>query len=115
MLPFWSPTTVSAAKLKRRPPLTTLAQRLMKTTFSIICGPSPVFWGWSRRLSRRGPRSPPPKAARGAGRGGGGRRGGGDGGGCHGRRGRVCDGCVFVAHLLWIRIQGRPRGRSPRR
>jgi hypothetical protein len=29
----------------------------MKTTFSIIEGPSPVFWDWSReRLSRRGPR-----------------------------------------------------------
>src|SRR5271170_5595099 len=64
MLPFWSPTTVSAAKLNRRPPFTTLAQRLMKTTFSIICGPSPVFWGWSRRLSRRGPRWPPPKPSR---------------------------------------------------
>src|ERR1700678_892894 len=61
MLPFWSPTTVSAAKLNRRPPLTTFAQRLMKTTFSTIAGPSPVFWGWSRRLSRRGPRWPPPR------------------------------------------------------
>src|SRR5208283_2516103 len=68
MLPFWSPTTVRAAKLKRRPPLTTFAQRLMKTTFSIIEGPSPVFWGWSRRLSRRGPRMPPPNPPRRSGR-----------------------------------------------
>src|ERR1700690_45655 len=69
MLPFWSPTTVRAAKLKRRPPLTTLAQRLMKTTFSIIDGPSPVFWAWSReRLSRRGPRWAPPQPAQRCGR-----------------------------------------------
>src|ERR1019366_8042299 len=59
MLPFWSPTTVSAAKLKRRPPLTTFAQRWMKTTFSSIDGPSPDDCDWSReRLSRRGPRMP---------------------------------------------------------
>ncbi len=34
--PLWLPETISALKLKRRPPLTTLAQRLMKTTFSVV-------------------------------------------------------------------------------
>lgn len=34
-LPFLSPTTTNAEKLNRRPPLTTLAHRLMLTTFSI--------------------------------------------------------------------------------
>src|SRR5690606_37363487 len=34
--PFWSPTTTSAAKPKRRPPLTTLATRLMWTSLSTI-------------------------------------------------------------------------------
>ena len=33
-LPFPSPTTTTAAKEKRRPPFTTLATRLIKTTFS---------------------------------------------------------------------------------
>src|SRR5690349_10132656 len=33
--PRLSPTTTKALKLKRRPPLTTLAERLMKTTFSV--------------------------------------------------------------------------------
>jgi hypothetical protein len=37
-LPLPSPTTESAEKLKRRPPFTTLAQRLMKTTFSNMPG-----------------------------------------------------------------------------
>src|SRR6476646_2758382 len=32
--PFWSPTTTSAAKPKRRPPFTTLATRLMWTSLS---------------------------------------------------------------------------------
>src|SRR5580704_7010470 len=32
--PFWSPTTTKAAKPKRRPPLTTLATRLMWTSLS---------------------------------------------------------------------------------
>ena len=41
-LPSWSPATISALKLKRRPPLTTLAQRLMKTTFSVV---SPLAGG----------------------------------------------------------------------
>src|SRR5207248_11575650 len=34
--PSWSPATINAVKLKRRPPFTTLAQRLMKTTFSVV-------------------------------------------------------------------------------
>src|SRR5207237_735718 len=34
--PSWSPATINALKLKRRPPLTTFAQRLMKTTFSVV-------------------------------------------------------------------------------
>src|ERR1700722_10363861 len=34
--PLWSPATISALKLKRRPPLTTFAQRLMNTTFSVV-------------------------------------------------------------------------------
>src|SRR5207249_1308371 len=34
--PSWSPATINALKLKRRPPFTTLAQRLMKTTFSVV-------------------------------------------------------------------------------
>src|SRR6266446_2155931 len=33
--PCLSPMTISALKLNRRPPFTTLAQRLMKTSFSI--------------------------------------------------------------------------------
>src|SRR5436305_5520811 len=33
--PFWSPTTTRAAKPKRRPPLTTLATRLMCTSLSM--------------------------------------------------------------------------------
>lgn len=36
----WSPLTTRAEKEKRRPPLTTLAQRLMNTTFSASWGPS---------------------------------------------------------------------------
>src|SRR5690349_18718761 len=34
-LPRLSPTTTRALKLKRRPPFTTLAERLMNTTFSV--------------------------------------------------------------------------------
>src|SRR6478752_283748 len=63
-VPSPSPTTTSAVKLKRRPPFTTLATRLMVTTRS-------TYWFCSRlsrlsrppRLSRRSPRSarsPPP-------------------------------------------------------
>jgi len=33
--PFWSPTTTSALKEKRRPPLTTFATRFRWTTFSV--------------------------------------------------------------------------------
>src|ERR1700722_15151905 len=65
MLPFWSPTTERAAKLNRRPPLTTLAQRLMKTTFSIIAGlPSGFGAGLRLRSSRRGPPWPRPNSRR---------------------------------------------------
>src|SRR5215204_1094047 len=61
--PSPSPTTTSAVKLNRRPPLTTLATRLMATTrsrcgvFSWAAPPRPP----SRRSlrSRRSPRSPP--------------------------------------------------------
>src|SRR6478672_5198356 len=62
-MPLPSPTTTRAVKLKRRPPLTTLATRLMVTTRS-------TYWLFSAsrlsrppRLSRRSPRSvrsPPP-------------------------------------------------------
>src|SRR3990172_4475696 len=49
--PFWSPTTTSAAKPKRLPPLTTLATRLMCTSLS------------TNSLSRsRSSRSRPPRA-----------------------------------------------------
>src|SRR5205814_9623008 len=34
--PSWSPATINALKLKRRPPFTTFAQRLMNTTFSVV-------------------------------------------------------------------------------
>src|SRR5215470_6058961 len=37
--PFASPTTTSALKLKRRPPFTTFATRLMWTTFSLSSTP----------------------------------------------------------------------------
>src|ERR1700742_2671901 len=56
-VPSPSPTTTSAVKLKRRPPLTTLATRLMSTTRStnaLFSGAPP------RRSSRRSRRSPPP-------------------------------------------------------
>src|SRR5213079_1104156 len=35
-LPSWSPATIRALKLKRRPPLTTFAQRLMNTTEKVV-------------------------------------------------------------------------------
>ena len=53
--PCLSPTTISALKLKRRPPLTTLAERLMKTTFSVNSCPecaSKVGSGSGRRAVR---------------------------------------------------------------
>src|SRR4028119_1739818 len=56
-MPSPSPTTTSAVKLKRRPPLTTLATRLIVTTRStkaVFSAPAP------RRLSRSPrPRRPP--------------------------------------------------------
>src|SRR5690349_7981988 len=64
-MPSPSPTTTSAVKLKRRPPLTTLETRLIATTRS-RCG---VF-SWAApprppsRRSRRSPRSPPPPSRR---------------------------------------------------
>ena len=56
--PFWSPTTISAAKEKRRPPFTVAATRLMWTSFSTI-SLSPRSSGLFR--SRRSRRSPPPR------------------------------------------------------
>src|SRR5436309_9727409 len=61
--PRLSPTTTKALKLNRRPPLTTLAERLMNTTFSDNCSPP-----WPSRPDseseggrpRRGPRPRPP-------------------------------------------------------
>src|SRR3989449_2771222 len=47
--PFWSPTTTSALKLKRRPPFTTFATRLMWTTFSFNSTPRASV------MMRRGP------------------------------------------------------------
>src|SRR3954470_5442674 len=53
-----SPTTTSAVKLKRRPPLTTLATRLIATTRSMYDWPLSAP---PRRSSRRSRRSPPPR------------------------------------------------------
>src|SRR5215471_17023336 len=56
-IPLPSPTTTSAVKLKRRPPLTTLATRLMVTTcsrYAACFSAAPP-----RRSSRRSRRSPP--------------------------------------------------------
>ena len=39
-LPLLSPTTMTAEKLKRRPPFTVLAQRLTNTVFSSSSGPA---------------------------------------------------------------------------
>src|ERR1700755_1546475 len=52
--PFWSPTTTSAAKPKRRPPFTTLATRLMLTSFS-TSSPSSRLRSRSPPRSRRSP------------------------------------------------------------
>jgi len=69
MRPCLSPATTSALKLKRRPPLTTFAERLMKTTFSLNSEPPPDSSvgsppsgepGRARRGPRLGPRPPPP-------------------------------------------------------
>src|SRR5215475_12439676 len=61
-MPSPSPTTTSAVKLNRRPPLTTLATRLIATTRS-TCG---LFSGAAppRPPSRRSRRSPPPPPRR---------------------------------------------------
>src|SRR6476619_3296314 len=52
--PLWSPATINALKLKRRPPFTTLAHRLMNTTFSVV---SP-FAGGVRSVVRESLRLP---------------------------------------------------------
>src|SRR3954447_10025268 len=60
-MPSPSPTTTSAVKLKRRPPLTTLATRLIATTRSTYA----VFsWAAPPERSRRSRRSPEPPARR---------------------------------------------------
>src|SRR5579862_4002107 len=66
--PRLSPATTRALKLNRRPPLTTLAERLMNTTFSVNSAPPPpspdpspsVGAGRTRRGPRPGGRPPPP-------------------------------------------------------
>src|SRR6202030_147199 len=57
-MPLASPTTTSAVKLNRRPPLTTLATRLMVTTRSRYA--ADLSAAPPRRSSRRARRSPPP-------------------------------------------------------
>src|SRR5215469_5631463 len=57
-MPLPSPTTTRAVKLKRRPPWTTLATRLMVTTRSRYAVPLSAP---PRRSSRRSRRSPPPR------------------------------------------------------
>src|SRR3954447_3036050 len=57
-MPSPSPTTTSAVKLNRRPPLTTLATRLMATTrsrYAVAAAPAPA----PRPSPRRARRSPP--------------------------------------------------------
>src|SRR6185369_15589533 len=65
--PRLSPTTTSALKLKRRPPLTTLAERLINTTFSVSscpsCDPSLDLLRPRRPRNPRFGRSPPPPPA----------------------------------------------------
>ena len=65
--PFLSPMTIKALKEKRRPPFTTLAQRLMKTVFSTnslpVVGtntPSTIAPSIAGAASARGPRGPRP-------------------------------------------------------
>src|SRR2546426_976379 len=62
--PLPSPTATRALKLKRRPPFTTLATRLIATTFSIMPSPSRPRSPPSRlsppRPLPRPPRPPPP-------------------------------------------------------
>src|SRR6202012_5308012 len=61
-MPLASPTTTSAVKLKRRPPLTTLATRLMVTTrstYAVFSAAGAASWLRRSRRSRRSPPSPP--------------------------------------------------------
>src|SRR5215208_5659749 len=61
-MPSPSPTITRAVKLKRRPPLTTLATRLIATTrsmYAVLSALSPP-----RRLSRPPRRSPPERCPR---------------------------------------------------
>src|SRR3972149_2266973 len=55
--PLPSPTTTSAANPNRRPPFTTLATRLMETSFSMVSSSRPPS---SRPRPRPSPRSRPP-------------------------------------------------------
>src|SRR5258708_34669212 len=57
--PFLSPTTTSALKLKRRPPFTTLAERLMNTTFSTSSSDEPPKELSPSPGGLRRPRGPP--------------------------------------------------------
>src|SRR6478735_1741303 len=59
-MPLPSPTTTSAVKLKRRPPLTTLETRLMVTTRSTKAFFSGALSRRPSRSRRWPPRSPPP-------------------------------------------------------
>src|SRR3954451_23587688 len=62
-MPSPSPTTTSAVKLNRRPPLTTLATRLMATTrsrYAVADAPAPAPRPSPRR-SRRSPPAPVPR------------------------------------------------------
>src|SRR5438445_491488 len=58
--PLPSPTATSALKLKRRPPFTTFATRLIATTFSTI----PSLSRWRSPPSRRSPPRPLPRPPR---------------------------------------------------
>src|SRR6185437_546975 len=63
-VPSPSPTTTRAVKLNRRPPLTTLATRLMVTTrstYAVFSAAGAASW---LRRSRRSRRSPPPSPPR---------------------------------------------------
>src|SRR5581483_9447535 len=62
-MPLPSPTTTRAVKLNRRPPLTTLATRLMVTTrstYAVFSAAGAASWLRRSRRSRRSPPSPPP-------------------------------------------------------
>src|SRR5882724_5458974 len=54
--PLPSPTTTSALKLNRRPPFTTLATRLMVTTFSLNSSPcGSMRWTGASGMSLKSP------------------------------------------------------------